>query len=146
MIDHFDRRGRAYINDNLKVAFIEGALFPFSRLIANLCLLVVLYGGGQFVISNTITVGDFVAFITYLYMLTWPIMALGWVTTLFQRGITSLARLDHVFKAQSTLKEPESPLPLPENVTSLEIRNLTFHYPNHPQSILDDLTVRFSPA
>ncbi len=141
--DHFDQLGRNYINDNLKVAFIQGALFPFSRLIANLCLLLVLYGGGRLAISGVITIGDFVAFITYLYMLTWPIMALGWVTTLFQRGLTSLARLDQVFKAHSAIQEPASPITLQEEITTLKINNLTFSYPDQPETVLADLTFTF---
>ena len=143
-ISHFDRLGRTYINDNLKVALVQGSLYPLSRLIANISLLLVLYGGGRLAVKGTISVGDFVAFITYLYMLTWPMMALGWVTTLFQRGLTSLTRLEAVFKAQSSITEPEQPLPLRKKPERLQIKNLSFHYPGHAETVLADLTVTFS--
>ncbi|MDH3359231.1 MAG: ABC transporter ATP-binding protein/permease [Desulfobulbaceae bacterium] len=145
-IKHFDQMGRTFINNNMQVALVQGTLFPLSRLVANLSLLLVLYGGGRLAIGGIITVGDFVAFITYLYMLTWPMMAMGWVTTLFQRGITSLSRLNEVFETKSTILDPKNPLTLPEKTENLEIRNLTFHYPGHREVVLDDLTVSFKPG
>jgi len=140
---HFDRLGQAYIRDNMKVAMLQGTIFPLSRLVANLSLLLILYGGGRLAVSGTITVGDLVAFITYLYMLTWPMMAMGWVTTLFQRGLTSLGRLAEIFAARPTLHEPAAPLAPPEKITSLAFRNLSFRYPDRDETVLRELSVDF---
>ena len=145
-INHFDRLGKAYISDNIKVALLQGTLFPLSRLVANLSLLLVLYIGGRLVIGNIITVGDFVAFITYLYMLTWPMMAMGWVTTLFQRGLTSLSRINEIFEAKSTINDPPNPLTLPAKTESLDIKDLTFQYPGHSEVVLEDLSIAFRPG
>jgi len=144
--EHFDRLGRAYINDNLKVALLQGTIFPLSRLVANLSLLLVLYWGGRLTINGTITVGDFVAFTTYLYMLTWPMMAMGWVTTLFQRGLTSLARIAEIFAARPVLTEPAAPLVMPDTPGAITIRNLTFRYPGHDESALIGLSADFRPG
>ncbi|MCF6290526.1 MAG: ABC transporter ATP-binding protein/permease [Desulfobacterales bacterium] len=99
----FDRLGRTYIRDNLRLAMVQGTLFPVAGLVGNLSLLLILYFGGRFTIQERITAGDFVAFMTYLAMLTWPMMALGWVANLFQRGVTSLARIRELLDERPAL-------------------------------------------
>ncbi len=140
---HFDRLGQAYIRDNMRVAMLQGTIFPLSRLVGNLSLLLVLYGGGRLTVTGAITVGDFVAFSTYLYMLTWPMMAMGWVTTLFQRGLTSLARLNEVLTASPILTEPQERTPLPAPLDRLALRSLSFTYPGRDTAVLHDLSVEF---
>jgi ATP-binding cassette subfamily B protein len=104
----FDAMGREYVQDNLRLARVHGTLFPVSGLVANTSMLLVLVFGGTLTIRGSITIGDFVAFISYLFMLTWPMMALGWVTNLFQRGVTSLQRINHQHKRPFVcLPEPE---------------------------------------
>jgi ATP-binding cassette subfamily B protein len=102
-IHDFEKLGSSYVSANLKVAVIQGLLFPVSTLVGNAGMLLVLYFGGRQVISNTITLGDFVAFVTYLYMLVWPMMAVGWVTNLAQRGLTSLSRIYRLLNTKSQL-------------------------------------------
>jgi ATP-binding cassette subfamily B protein len=89
----FDAMGKEYVLDNLRLARVHGTLFPVSGFIANSSMLLVLLFGGRFTINGSITIGDFVAFTSYLFMLTWPMMALGWVTNLFQRGVNSAYRI-----------------------------------------------------
>ncbi len=98
-----DRLGRTYIRNNLRLAMVQGTLFPVAGLVGNLSLLLILYFGGRFTIQEQITAGDFVAFMTYLAMLTWPMMAFGWVANLFQRGVTSLARIRELLDARPIL-------------------------------------------
>ncbi|MCI5166625.1 MAG: ABC transporter ATP-binding protein, partial [Candidatus Electrothrix sp. GM3_4] len=74
-------------------------------MVGNLGMLLILYYGGKLVINEAITLGDFVAFIHYLYMLIWPMMAVGWVTNIAQRGFTSLARIHRLLAAQSQLEK-----------------------------------------
>lgn len=145
-IDQFGRLGETYIRHNLKLATVQGVLFPVSALVANCALLLVLYFGGRLTIKGTITVGDFVAFISYLFMLTWPMMAIGWVTNLFQRGATSLERVLQILKAEPTLQDcvVESTRPIAGERFSLV--HLTFQYPGHAAFRLDDLSVRIGPG
>ncbi|MEJ2032278.1 MAG: ABC transporter ATP-binding protein [Deltaproteobacteria bacterium] len=124
----FDRLGRTFIRDNLRVAMVQGTLFPLATLVANASLLLVLFFGGSLTIRGSITTGDFVAFIAYLFMLTWPMMAMGWVTTLFQRGITSLDRIDAIIRARPTLADPPAPRSLPAAPKTFTIKNLNFSY------------------
>ena len=87
---------RAYVNENLRLVRITGAFFPMMLLFTNLSMALVLLVGGRQTILFAITPGDFVAFISYLGLLTWPMMALGWVTNLIQRGRASLERVDAI--------------------------------------------------
>jgi ATP-binding cassette subfamily B protein len=89
---------RAYMDENLKLVKLTGVFFPIMLMLTNLSLALVLFFGGRQVIRFVITPGDLVAFISYLALLTWPMMALGWVTNLIQRGRASLDRV-HVVLA-----------------------------------------------
>jgi len=100
----FAELGEKYVAANLKVAVVQGLLFPVAILVGNLGMLLILYYGGKLVIKEAITLGDFVAFVHYLYMLIWPMMAVGWVTNIAQRGFTSLARIHRLLAAQSRLE------------------------------------------
>ena len=93
-----EKISQQYVNENLKLVRITGAFFPMMMLFSNLSLAIVLYLGGRQTIMQEITPGDFVAFISYLGLLTWPMMALGWVTNLIQRGKASLERIDKILQ------------------------------------------------
>jgi len=144
--ERFNRLGRTYIRHNLKLAVVHGTLFPVSGFIANISLLLVIFFGGRLTITGAITIGDFVAFISYLFMLTWPMMALGWVANLLQRGITSLDRLQAVFQARPVLQEPGIPVPPPAAARNIAIRNLNFSYPDQSEPALRQLTVDIRPG
>ena len=75
--EQFDRLGRDFVRNNIRLAMVQGVLSPFSTLIASTSLLLVLYFGGRLTIAGSISIGDFVAFMTYLGLLTWPMMAMG---------------------------------------------------------------------
>lgn len=136
----FNRLGRQYQQDNIRLARVHGTLFPISGLVGNTSLLLVIFFGGRLVINGTITVGDFVAFISYLYLLTWPMMAVGWVTNLFQRGLTSLGRFDEVMKAKPTLTDPAHPVAFPAGQTEITLHSLHFRYEGQVQPALVDVS------
>jgi len=137
----FDAMGREYVQDNLRLAKVQGTLFPVSGLIANTSMLLVLLFGGRLTIQGSITIGDFVAFSSYLFMLTWPMMALGWVTNLFQRGVTSLQRIQNVLQERPVLVPPAEPAAMPAKLNSISLRNLTFAYPYQSNSALRDISL-----
>jgi ATP-binding cassette subfamily B multidrug efflux pump len=137
----FDAMGKEYVLDNLRLAKVQGTLFPVSGLIANTSMLLVLLFGGRLTIHGIITIGDFVAFTSYLFMLTWPMMALGWVTNLFQRGVTSLQRIQSILEEKSVFTAPLNPESVPEKVVSISIANLAFSYPGQHDPILEDISM-----
>jgi ATP-binding cassette subfamily B protein len=95
----------AYLDENLRLARTSGAFFPMMLLFTNLSMTLVLLFGGRQVIRFTITPGDFVAFISYLALLTWPMMALGWVTSLIQRGRASLERVHAILETRPLIQD-----------------------------------------
>jgi ATP-binding cassette subfamily B multidrug efflux pump len=139
--ERFEVMGREYVQDNLRLAKVQGTLFPVSGLIANTSMLLVLLFGGRLTIQGSITIGDFVAFTSYLSMLTWPMMALGWVTNLFQRGVTSLQRIQNVLDERPVIVSPVNPLPVPEKVDTITVKNLTFAYPNQSEPVLRNVSL-----
>jgi len=140
--ESFDVMGKEYVRDNLRLAKVQGTLFPVSGLIANTSMLLVLLFGGRLTITGSITIGDFVAFTSYLFMLTWPMMALGWVTNLFQRGATSLQRIQNILEERPSFATPSNPEPVPAKITSITVADLSFSYPGQRDLILEDISMK----
>jgi len=122
------RISNAYVDENIKLVKITGAFFPMMIMLTNLSLAIVLFQGGRQTIFATITAGDFVAFISYLGLLTWPMMALGWVTNLIQRGRASLDRLYGIFSTQPELKDAADALPIDDICNGLAFNGVSFAY------------------
>src|SRR5204862_35243 len=101
-----------YVDENLGLVRITGVFFPMMVLLTNLSMALVLFLGGRQTILLTITPGDFVAFISYLGLLMWPMMALGWVTNLIQRGRASLDRIDTILATRPDIHSAAGAQPL----------------------------------
>ena len=117
-----------YIDHNLKLVRITGSFFPLMVLFSNLSLAIVLFLGGRQTITFTITPGDFVAFISYLGLLTWPMMAVGWVTNLIQRGKASLDRIDKIITTQPEINDLQDAVPMNAVKSGLVFENVAFVY------------------
>ena len=142
----FSRLGAEYVRSNLKVAAIQGLLFPIATLVGNVGMLLLLYYGGILVIRDTISIGSFVAFISYLYMLIWPMMAVGWVANLFQRGITSLRRIHRVLDQQPVVSVgPTQSLPR-GGLFTYDCRHLSFRYTGAKHNALESIDLRIGPG
>jgi len=130
----FDALNAEYAERNVALARLNGVMNPAFGLLAGVGAAVVLGVGGSLTLQGRITVGAFVAFGLYLAMLTWPLIALGWVTNLFQRGAASMARITEVLDARPLLTHPAAPRPLPPRTDgrsgrTLEFRDVSFAYP-----------------
>ncbi len=146
---HLDRLGQRYVRDNILLARAQGVLHPFAGLTANACLLLVVLFGGRMVIREQITIGDFTAFLSYLFLLVWPMMAVGWVSNIFQRGATSLERLQEILDCRPALADTTAPHPSlrhPSRPPTLVLRSLTFAYPGTSRPALRIRNVRFNPG
>ena len=130
-IGRFSTLNGRYLDQNMRLARLYGMMNPMFGLLAGLSGVVVLGLGGTLVVRDVISVGSFVAFGLYLGMLTWPLIALGWVVNLFQRGAASMTRLLDVLDAEPAIKSPESPVPLPPAGAgrTIEFRDVGFHFP-----------------
>jgi ATP-binding cassette, subfamily B, multidrug efflux pump len=130
-IERFDGLNEGYLEKNMALVRLYGAMHPSFGLFAGLAMVTVLWAGGLLVVNGTISVGAFVAFGLYLGMLTWPLIALGWVINLFQRGAASMGRLLDILDAPVAVTTPQSARTLPSstNGRTIEFRNIGFHYP-----------------
>ena len=133
---------RAYVSQNMRLVGVTGVFFPLMVLLTNLSLAIVLYLGGRKSILNEITPGDFVAFISYLGLLSWPMMALGWVTNLIQRGGASLQRLNTIFEQQPAISSAPDAFPMATAEGRLCFEQVTFAYGDDlRQAALSDIRV-----
>jgi len=105
----FETANREYIRRSLKLVRLMGMLWPTLETMLGLAVVLVLWLGGREVLYNRMNVGDFVAFTTYLIQLTWPVIALGWVINIFQRGTASLARIDEILREQPEVRDGSLP-------------------------------------
>lgn len=148
--ERFDALSADYLERNLALVRINGLMSPSFALIAGLGAASVLGFGGAAVVAGVIGVGEFVAFGLYLANLTWPLIALGWVTSLFQRGAASMTRLLDVLDAEPTIRDPEPPrvaalLPQTAGGRALSIERVHFAYPTRDGSpgreVLSEISV-----
>jgi ATP-binding cassette subfamily B protein len=127
----FERLNLQYIARSLKLVQLMGMLWPTLEFILGIAMIITLLAGGHQVIAHRITVGQFVAFNTYMVMLIWPIIAVGWVVNLFERGTASVKRIDELLQAEPTIDDSAAdPAIQPDTVLHGEIdfRDLNFSY------------------
>jgi ATP-binding cassette subfamily B multidrug efflux pump len=131
-IARFGAINEQYLTLNMSLVRLWGTLNPLFAFFGGLGAVIVLGAGGALAIRGTISIGSFVAFGMYLTMLTWPMIALGWVVNLFQRGEASMGRLNEILSVRPTLrgKEPVQHLPTTGTGRTIEFRNVGFHYPS----------------
>ncbi|MBL0170643.1 MAG: ABC transporter ATP-binding protein [Gemmatimonadaceae bacterium] len=128
----FNAMGEAYLEANMRLARLNGLMHPGFALLAGLGGAVTIGVGGRLLIEGRITIGGYVAFGIYLAMLTWPLIALGWTTNLFQRGAASMARVLELLDAEAeTVRDlGQATLPTHNGGRALEFRGVWFHYPS----------------
>jgi ATP-binding cassette subfamily B multidrug efflux pump len=126
----FERENQEYIARSLKLVRLMGMLWPTLTTLLGVAIVIVLWVGGIEVIQHRISVGSFVAFNTYMVQLTWPVIALGWVINIFQRGTASTLRIESILAEPIEITDvgvPASGAPT-DVVGEIEFRNLSFHY------------------
>ena len=141
----FERANMEYIHRALRLVRLMGMLWPTLEFLLGLSLVVVLLVGGHEVVRHRISVGAFVAFTTYMTMLTWPVIALGWVVNLVQRGTASVRRIHEILIAEPSISDATLPTKQPaatEIRGEIEFRNLTFAYDNSTTPVLRNINLR----
>src|SRR6266516_3897536 len=134
-IESFERSNREYIARSLKLVRLMGMLWPTLETMLGLAIVLVLWLGGREVLFGRISVGQFTAFNTYMVQLTWPVIALGWVINIFQRGTASLGRIYQLMQEKPEITDGPSVKALrsgEELRGEIEFRNLTFSYNGQP--------------
>jgi ATP-binding cassette, subfamily B, multidrug efflux pump len=140
-IANFETANKEYINRSLKLVRLMGMLWPTLTTLLGFAIVLVLWLGGRQAIQGHMTLGNFVAFLTYMVQLTWPVIALGWVINIFQRGTASLARISEIMREQPEVVDAAADgTPAVDVVGELEFRGLNFAYNGTP--VLRDVNLQ----
>ena len=147
-IERFSAANREYVRRNRVLIRLQGMFFPSMTLFLGFGSLLVLWVGSRDVINGQITLGEFVAFNSYLVMLSWPMIAFGWVTNMLQRGMASWRRMLEVLDARPDISdagatEAGRAAPL---TGAIDIRDLTFAYPGAERPVLDRVSLTIAPG
>jgi len=127
----FETENIDYINRAMPLARLMGMLWPTLELMLGLALVIVLWVGGQEVLLHRISVGKFTAFTMYMLQLTWPVIALGWVINIFQRGTASMERIHEILRQKPSIADDRAVITVaPETKIrgEIEFRDLVFAY------------------
>jgi ATP-binding cassette, subfamily B, multidrug efflux pump len=139
----FEKLNRQYIMRAQRLVQLMGMLWPTLEFILGVSMIITLLVGGHEVVAHRITPGDFVAFNTYMIMLIWPIIAVGWVVNLFQRGTASVKRIDELLRSKPSIDDSLADSSIPSNTVlrgDIEFRNLSFTYGDTP--VLHDISLQ----
>ena len=137
----FEKANQEYLTRNRALIRMSGALYPGIQLLMGSGAVLVLWLGGRMVVAGTITIGEFVAFGAYLAMLHWPMIALGWVVNIFERGEASMGRLAAILDAPPEIGDPPAPAALASVRGEVEFRHLTFAY-DEGRPVLRDIDLK----
>jgi ATP-binding cassette subfamily B multidrug efflux pump len=127
-IRKFEQLNLEYIGENLRLVRLQGLLQPLLELLIGLTFLAVLWAGGYQVMRGRLTLGGFVTFNTYMGMLVWPMIALGWVVNLIQRGTASLSRIDEILRVEPEITAPALPVRPPVVRGEIRLENVSVCY------------------
>lgn len=131
---------------NMSLIQIWGAVFPLVALISSLSILVSMAYGGILVIDQVITIGQFVTFISYIGILTWPMMAIGYVINVMQRGMVSLNRINTILDTEPEIVDHPDATEVGILEPIIEFNNLSFTYPGTDAKVLDDISFKVEPG
>jgi len=142
-IHKFDRLSNEYVKKNLSLVRAWGLFFPIIIFLAALGQVIVLWLGGKYVIFGQISIGSFVAFIAYLQILVWPMIAIGWAINLFQRGAASQGRLNKIFEKRPKIVSGNKDI---ERVNgAITFKNITFTYYGKNTPALKNVNLSIAP-
>jgi len=141
-LEAFDRANAEYLEKNLQLVRTSGWFDPSLTFFTGIASLLALYLGGLEVIHGRITIGQFVAFTAYLGTLNWPMVALGWVVNLFQRGMASFARLAEILDAPVAIASAPDAVRPERCDGGIEFRDLTFTYPGAERPALEHVSLQ----
>ncbi len=139
----FNERSMRNYKAAMSLAKVSSLFFPLMIFFASLCQIIALRFGGAMVIQGRVSLGEFVAFNSYLGMLTWPMMAFGWVLNMIQRGRASYKRIMEVMSQKPQVVEPANPVRI-DRVENVVFSKLTYSYPGTTRQVLKEVSFSFN--
>jgi len=141
----FDRMNQRYLDRNMELVRMSGLFRPLLGVFSGAAMVIVLWVGGLEVMAGRISIGDFVAFTIYLGLLVWPMIALGWVVNLFQRGAASMGRINRILEREPEIVAPPDPVPI-NGGGQVEFRSVAFRYPGTDRLVLRNVSFVAEPG
>ncbi|HPS37884.1 MAG TPA: ABC transporter ATP-binding protein [Candidatus Cloacimonadota bacterium] len=139
-LEKVDEVSLEFVNTNIKMAKIAGIFHPFMSFVISSSMIITLYFGGRAAIRGEITIGGFIAFFQYLGMLVWPMIAIGMIVDMYQRGTASLKRLNDIFEVKPEIDDATANLSIKKLEGAVEIRDLSFRYTPELPYVFDDIS------
>ncbi|MCP4219547.1 MAG: ABC transporter ATP-binding protein [bacterium] len=143
-IKRFETLNEDYVKKQMAVVKLQGLLRPMFFFVFSLTELVILYFGGKQVVEGTMTMGELLQFNVMISYLTFPILSLGWIMSLMQQGISALARINYLLHQPEPKHEEKEKLSGFD--TTIDIKNLTYSYPEHEGEILKSISMNLEPG
>ncbi|HEV7373112.1 MAG TPA: ABC transporter ATP-binding protein [Pyrinomonadaceae bacterium] len=137
----FESLNTEYANRNLSLVRISAVMRPLMQFLIGAGFVLIIWYGGTLAARNEITAGEFTEFNLYLTRLIWPLIALGYVVNLYQRGTASLKRMNATWAIQPTITDAKDVKPQPPIAGRIEFRNLTFSYHETDEPVLRDINL-----
>lgn len=144
----FDEANRNYIKRFMQMMRIQGLFEPMIQIFAGLCFVLAIAVPGRAVLRGEITLGAFTSLTMYIGMLIWPMIAMGWVVNIIQRGFAAFSRIKEVLMTEPEVRDAERPIIPKDGVIhgQIEIKNLTFQYVNQEQPALRAINLQIQPG
>jgi ATP-binding cassette subfamily B multidrug efflux pump len=141
-IQSFKKVNREFVNRNLGLIRLSSIFHPMLQFFIGLGFVAVLFFGGRLVVNGSISVGQYIQFNLYLGYLVWPMIALGWVINIFQRGMASMGRMHQIMQIEPVIRDTEETQEVKEITGAIEFRNLTFKYESASLPSLEEINLR----
>jgi len=144
----FERQNKDYVDSNMELIAAWSLFFPALEFLIGIVFLIVLWQGSRLILSANFSIGALMAFYGYIAQLVWPMVALGWVTNIFQRGAASTGRLRYVLTAEPEIDDRAVAVPASQEIRGeIEFRHLTFRHPGEQGSsaarpVLEDISLK----
>ena len=145
-VESFKLVNREFVNRNLKLIKLSGIFHPILQFFIGLGFIAVLWFGGSLVISGAISIGQFVQFTLLLGYLVWPMIALGWVINIFQRGMASMGRMHRIMSIEPAIRDTNETTDIVKLDGEIEFRDLTFTYSETREPALKNINLHIEPG
>ncbi len=141
-LEKIDEVSHDFVKQNMALAKIAGVFHPFMGFVISTSIVITLYFGGRAAIRGDITIGGFIAFFQYLGMLVWPMIAIGWIVDMYQRGTASLKRLNEIFTVNPEVNDDLADNSITELTGSIRLSDLSFRYGEDLPLIFNDISMQ----
>jgi len=142
-MEHFREQNEAFVGENLKLIRLWGRFYPLLEVLIGLTYVIVLWQGGRQVLGGSMTLGSFVMFMSFMTVLTWPLIGFGWVVNLVQRGTASLGRLNEILRQHPDVADPAGERGEFVDIRGdIEFQGVAYSYPGSSRPAVEDITLQ----